>query len=178
MRKLLRATVPIALFLWAASCVPAACAPDWPLGGSFTLLGDSPHQLDVGLGAYGLRHNTDSESQAARLELRIGRKIAYIGPAVGLLANRERIRYLYTGLYAELAWRRFVLTPQLGIGIFRNGSGIDLGGPLEFRESVEVAYRLTDRWRIGVSAAHVSNADIYRENPGQQDFLINCSVGF
>jgi lipid A 3-O-deacylase len=171
------ACVSATLILWVASCLPAE-GSDPALIGPVAVLGDSPHQIDVGLGTLGLRHDLDQHSQAERIELRIGKKIAYVGPAVGLLANRDVIRYVYGGIYADFTCGKFVLTPVLAIGWFRNASNLDLGGPLEFRESLEVAYRLSGRWRIGVSIAHISNADIYEKNPGQEDLLITCAVGF
>jgi len=177
MRASFRRSLFVALVLCAAMCVPAAGA-DRPLIGSLTLLGGGPHRLDVGLGVFGFRHNVDRRSQAGRIELRIGKKLAYLGPAVGVLADRDGIRYAYGGIYADLGYRKFLLTPVLAMGMFRKGNNVDLGGPLEFRESLELSYRLTGRWRIGLSVAHVSNANIYRLNPGRQDLLVTCAAAF
>ena len=45
---------------------------------------------------------------------------------------------------------------------------IDLGGPVEFRSSIEVSYAL-NRWtRLGVYVAHLSNASIYSRNRGAE----------
>ncbi|HEY5461396.1 MAG TPA: acyloxyacyl hydrolase [Deferrimonas sp.] len=113
--------------------------------GPIEVLGDGRNYLDVGAGIFNWRNNLEKRSLAGRVELRIGKKFVFVGPAMG---------------------------------IYRRGNSINLGGPLEFRESLEIAYRFTDRCRAGVSVAHISNAHLYMDNPGQQDFLISSSIGF
>ena len=178
MGKCLPALLAAALFLWVAACVPASAEPVGTRVGPFGVLGDGPNHLDVGAGIFNWRNNLERRSLAGRIELRIGKKIACVGPAVGLLANNEGFRYGYVGIYSDITYGKFVLTPVLAMGIFRRGNSIDLGGPVEFRESLEIAYRFTDRWRTGVSVAHVSNAHLYRDNPGQQDILLTSAIGF
>ena len=63
-------------------------------------------------------------------------------------------------------------------GVCHEGDGIDLGGPLEFRESLEIAYRVDERWLVGLSIAHISNGQVYEHNPGQNDLLLTIAVGF
>lgn len=178
MEKCLPASLAVALFLWAASCAPASAGPVGDRGVSFEAAGDGPTCLDVGAGIFNWRNNLEKRSLAGRIELRIGRKIAFVGPAVGLVANNDGFRYGYAGVYSDIAYGKFVLTPVVATGIYRRGNSIDLGGALEFRESLEIAYRFTDTWRAGVSVAHISNANIYRNNPGQQDVLITSAINW
>ena len=43
---------------------------------------------------------------------------------------------------------------------------------------LESAYGVSDRWRTGIAVAHISNAGLHRENPGQQDIFVTCAYGF
>lgn len=168
----------IGLFLLAASCLSASAGSEGMWIGPFEALGNGSSYLDVGAGIFNRRKDSRDYFLAGRIELRIGKKVACIGPAVGAVASKEGFRYGYVGIYSDIAYGKFVLTPLLAMGIHRKGEFIKLGGPMEFRESLAIAYRLTDRWRVGVSVAHVSNAHLYRNNPGQEDFLITSAIGF
>ena len=47
---------------------------------------------------------------------------------------------------------------------------------LEFRTSAELAYRFDNNNRIGVAITHLSNANIYNQNPGTETITLNYSV--
>jgi hypothetical protein len=160
------------------SCAQASAGGVNERVGPFEVLGDGRDHLDFGAGIFDWRNNLEKRSLAGRIELRIGKKFVCVGPAMGMVANNEGFRYGYAGIYTDIAYGNIVLTPVLAMGIYRRGNSIDLGGPLEFRESLEIAYRFTDRYRVGVSVAHISNAHLYTDNPGQQDVLISSSIGF
>ena len=42
----------------------------------------------------------------------------------------------------------------------------DLGGPFQFNTHIGLSWDVTRRWRIGYRYDHISNAGIYRPNPG------------
>jgi hypothetical protein len=166
------------LVLSAAHCSAAESGRGYAAIGPVEVLGDGPHFLDAGIGLSNWSNKGGKRSNAGRIEARIGKKLAFAGPAIGLIANGDDSRYGYAGIYADFAYGKFVVTPVLAAGVYRRGNGIDLGGSLEFRESLEIAYRIADRWRAGVSLAHVSNAGIHEQNPGQQDLFVTCAMGF
>lgn len=179
MRRLLSAMLAAILLLWSVSPSSAGESGSvYATLGPFEVLGDGRHALDAGVGLFDCLNKLDKRSGAARIEFRIGKKLAFVGPAVGLVANEEGGRFGYAGIYADLAYGKFVLTPLLGVGAYRRGNSIDLGGTFEFRESLEIAYRVSDRWRAGIAVAHVSNAGFYGGNPGQQDIFVSCACGF
>ncbi|MBI5343556.1 MAG: acyloxyacyl hydrolase [Deltaproteobacteria bacterium] len=169
----------------AALLLGAAChswaaegKPVYATIGPFDVLGSGPNYLDAGAGLFNFYNKADKRSIAERIELRFGKKLAFVGPALGVFANGEGFRYGYAGIYADFCYKRFVLTPLFAAGVYHRGGSLDLGGPFEFRESLEIAYRFDDRWQAGVSVAHISNAKIYRNNPGQQDLLLTIAGGF
>jgi lipid A 3-O-deacylase len=177
-KKYLIVSVAAAVFLWSASLSWAAEAGTvFATIGSLDLLGSGPHYLDLGFGLANVNRPSRLRG-AGKIELRVGKKIAFVGPAVGLFTTHEGFSYGYAGIYADLRYGRFILTPLVAAGVCHEGDGIDLGGPFEFRESLEIAYRLDERWRVGLSLAHISNGQIYEHNPGQNDLLLTVAVGF
>jgi hypothetical protein len=91
---------------------------------------------------------------------------------VGLLVNGKGGVYGYGGFYADIAFDRLVVTPLAAVGAYRRGDGPDLGGPLEFRLSINAAYELDNKSRIGLQIAHISNAGIYHRNPDDNEVLV------
>jgi len=176
--KFLIVSVAAAVFLWTA-CLSWAADDGtvYATIGSLDVLGSGPHHLDLGFGLANINRPHRLRG-AGKIELRVGKKIAFVGPAVGLFINNEGFSYGYAGIYADLRYRRFILTPLIAAGVCHKGDSIDLGGPLEFRESLEIAYRVDKRWLVGLSLAHISNGNVYKNNPGQNDLLLTIAVGF
>ena len=71
-----------------------------------------------------------------------------------------------------------IFVAQLGFAptIYYRGTGVDLGFPLEFRSSVELAYRFDDRSRLGAQIYHLSNASLGWQNPGTEVLMLSYSV--
>ena len=148
-----------------------------PAIGPLQLAGDEPSYLDLGAGAFNIQnHSRSSTAGEGRLEFRYGRKLFYLGPALGLLGNAQGGVFGYAGLYADLTFGRFVLTPLGAIGGYRRGGSEDLGGTFQFRLSANLAYELDDHSRVGVQFAHISNADIHNRNPGDNELLVTYAI--
>ena len=142
--------------------------------GPVALLDSGEDILTIGLGAYeAVDQNT---SFAGSLEYRFGRKLFGIGPALGLIANVDGGLYGYFALYADLAIGPLVITPALGVGGSRTGESVDLGGTFAFREQLEVAWRFAQGYRLGVRIGHISNANIYEANPGEEDVMVTFGL--
>ena len=60
-------------------------------------------------------------------------------------------------------------------GLYVQGSGPDLGGPIEFRSGVELGYEFTSGWRLAASFDHRSNAEIFPLNPGVETVQLRVS---
>ena len=97
--------------------------------GNWQLLDTECHYLDLGLGVFDATENNHGHSAGeARLELRIGQKLGFVGPAVGLLATTDGGWLGYAGLYADIVYKHLVITPILSVGGYKEGDGKDLGG--------------------------------------------------
>ncbi len=177
MRRLGRALVPaIVLVLIArpgAGAAEAQRRPSLELG-SLALHGDGEDVVQWGNGAFDL--SNPDRSAALNLEYRWGEKVLMVGPQLGFVANAEQGFYGYFGLYVDLSYGAIYLTPELAAGYYHQGDGKDLGGAFAFRESVDLAYRFDRAVRLGLRVAHISNAGIYRANPGQEGVYLTLAL--
>jgi len=167
-----------ALGLALATC-PPALAQSAPLFlGPFFVADNSGSYLDLGAGAFNAsdygRAGTLGEG---RIEYRYGRKLFHLGPALGLVANTKGGVLGYGGIYADLQYEQFTLTPLVALAGYARGGGEDLGGPFQFRASLELSYTILPHFtRIGIEVAHVGNAGIYRRNPGDNELLLSYAI--
>ena len=61
-------------------------------------------------------------------------------------------------------------------GFYAQGSGPDLGFPLEFRSGAELGYQAKNGVRFGLSYDHRSNGDLVAVNPGLDTVQFRISV--
>jgi lipid A 3-O-deacylase len=145
--------------------------------GPVQLAGDDASYLDLAAGSFGTGPSHFApDSAQARVELRYGKKLFHLGPALGVLGNTKGGVLGYTGLYADLRLGDVVITPLGGVGAYHRGRGEDLGGTFEFRLSLGVAYAFADRSRLGMQYGHISNAGSHRINPGENELLVTYAL--
>ena len=141
--------------------------------GPIVIHGNEADNLMLGAGVFDLR---DETSAAGTVEYRFGRKVFVVGLTLGLVANTRGGLYGYAGAYMDLSYKKLYFTPQLAMGGYREGNSTDLGGVFQFRESIDLSYRFDNGHRLGVRAAHISNADIQDRNPGEEEILLTYSI--
>jgi lipid A 3-O-deacylase len=142
---------------------------------------DGASYLVLGAGAFDLFEENDGgghRSAAATVEFQFGAKLLGIGPALGLLANTDGGMLGYGGLYFDVSFGHFVITPLGAVGGYREGDSKDAGGVFQFRASITAAYQFADASRLGVELGHISNAYIHEENPGEEDAFITYALAF
>jgi hypothetical protein len=135
-----------------------------------------PDLLAVGAGAYNVLH--EAKEAQLRLEYRFSYRFLYIvRPIAGMLGTNKGTLYPYAGfrIDAEIG-RHFVITPELAVGYWHRGGGKDLGGPVEFKSGGEFAWRFNDNSRVGFLFDHISNAGIYKKNPGVESAMLMYSI--
>ncbi len=169
----------VALIGWSdpATAAKTRQAVVFELGG-LQLLGDGPSRWELGLGAFDF--DNGNPVAAARAEFHYGKRLGFIAPAVGLMVTANGSVFGYTGLTLDLRYRRhWVASLLLAPGAYRRGNGDkDLGSTLQFRSGLSLAYQLTDTARLGLQIAHLSNASLYEENPGEEDLMLVYSIPF
>ncbi len=171
-----RGVLALFVLLAGASMAHAQSTSDPP---GLRVLQQVPDYLDVGVGAFNAvsPHDGGQTTPQARIEYRGGNKLfSYFGPTVGLLFNTRGGLYGFGGLYADIAYDQFRLTPLAAAGGYHRGNGEDLGGVLEFRLSLTGSYELADKSRIGVELGHISNAGSHGKNPGENDIMMTYGL--
>ena len=136
---------------------------------------DDPHFLTLAAGYYDI--NDDMDAAEFRAEFRARDKLWFFKPFGGLMATSDAAFYGYAGLLVDLYFgRRVVLTPGFAAGLYEDGDGKDLGHIVEFRSSIELAFRFDNRSRLGLSFYHLSNAGLDDNNPGTEVLSLNYSI--
>lgn len=99
-------------------------------------------------------------------------------PLVGANIDTDGAGYIYAGFNWEvpLIKDQLFIIPNFAVGAYGEGDGKDLGGAIQFRSGLELAYQFPAKQRVGVAFNHISNASIYDKNPGAETLLVNFSV--
>jgi hypothetical protein len=169
-RRALLRSLSAAAALWLAGVAPGMAA-------DAGLAGDDPPFLSVAAGVFDALHNNTAGE--FRAEYRFADKLLIFKPFVGAFGTTDKSFYGYGGFRVDIYFgSRIVLMPNAAVGYFARGSGKNLGGPLEFRTGAELAWRFDDRSRLGLSFNHISNAGIYKTNPGEEELAIVYSIPF
>lgn len=106
------------------------------------------------------------------------RFVPELTPTAGVIAGAQGSLYVYGGAYADFPLgEHWTFTPGWAAGLYDRSPHFDLGGPLEFRTSVEVSYRLANGSRVGICLYHLSNADLFERNPGSESLVLTYSSG-
>jgi hypothetical protein len=143
--------------------------------GEIKLLADEPSYVDFGAGAFDINH--PALSAAGYVEYRYGKKLFFIGPLMGIMANTDGGVFGYGGIYADIKYQNLVTTPFFTVGGYHQGGSKDLGGIFQFRSGLTVAYQFDKEGsRLGVRFAHISNAGIHDNNPGENEVLLTYSI--
>ncbi|MDH3316794.1 MAG: acyloxyacyl hydrolase [Gammaproteobacteria bacterium] len=173
----------LATILIAGAYKAAQADQSQPLAlGPLEVLPSGNGMLMIGVGGFDALWPRDSvgngTSALLNVEYRFGKKLFYLGLVTGVLVNSDSGGFVYVGNYVDIRYKKFIATPLLSVGAYSQGAGPDLGGTLEFRSSITFAYELEDKSRIGVGIAHISNASIHDENPGENEILVSYSFHF
>jgi hypothetical protein len=120
----------------------------------------------------------DTEASTPSLEagLEVRRSTALENLAIlgGITGNDDGGAWIYGGARYDLGLsERWTLTPGFAVTLYEKGDGKELGQTLEFRSSIEVARRVSDRLRVGFVFYHLSNASLSETNPGANSAIFN-----
>ncbi len=136
---------------------------------------DEPDFLVFGAGAFDI--NDDQTAAEFDAQFRLNTALWIFRPQVGLFVTSDSAFYAHAGFYSDFhLGDRFVLSPSISVGGFHEGDGKDLGGAIEFRSALELAYKFENKARLGLQFGHLSNASIYDSNPGEEFLILNFSL--
>ena len=122
--------------------------------------------------------DTAATSPPAEAGIEIRRTLPIDGFSLlgGLTGNGDGGAWVYGG--ARFDWElgsRWAVAPGFAVSLYEQGDGKDLGHTLEFRSSIEVARRFSDRLRVGFAFYHLSNASISETNPGANSAVLSLA---
>ena len=134
---------------------------------------------ELGWTVYAGRWAVAKDGEATEVGAEIRRPLGALGfdAAAGLAGTADEAVWGYAGV--AFGWdvtERWQLRPGFAVSLFDKGDGRDLGGPLEFRSSLEIARRFGRDLRVGLLYYHLSNARLYDVNPGSNSMVL--VVGF
>lgn len=135
--------------------------------------------LSINTGQFEVLRDNDYDAWQFGAEYRFEQVMYGIRPIVGGFATTDGSLYGYAGLNWDIALipNRLFLIPNFAVGAYSDGDdGKDLGGVLEFRSGIELAYQFENQHQLGVALNHLSNASIYDRNPGEESLLVVYSI--
>jgi hypothetical protein len=130
----------------------------------------------VGMGAFDVTQD-GVENPELGFELRfaplsVSPQELAIRPTIGSAGTGLGSFWIYSGFRVDKQLGRLIITPGLDVALYQQGKGLDLGGTLEFRSSIESSIRIGNTLRAGVALYHLSNSRIYRRNPGSESLVL------
>ena len=136
-----------------------------------------PDFLSLAVGAFDI--DAKWTSAAIQFEYASKERFWIFHPIAGIMTNTDMGGDIYAGVAVDFFFgNRWVVTPSFAPSLYWRGSSKDLGQMLEFRSSIDVAYRFDDRSRLGLELYHLSNAGLDKHNPGTEVLLAKYSVPF
>jgi hypothetical protein len=161
--KTSRSAIPILFVLVLCAAVPARALDELAVSAGRFRVSDNNHVNEGGL-----------EVRLAPLSFHwLPRQVVFV-PAFGAMVNSNSSYYAYGSFRFEFpAGERWQITPQLGYGLYDRNGGFNLGGQIEFRSGLEVTRQIGERSRLGLIYYHLSNAGIYRHNPGSESLVLS-----
>ena len=148
--------------------------------GPFSLVGDEPHALVLGVGGFDLFHEGARGTQGTRpvgvAEIRFGRKLLFLGPLLGLGSTGQGNIFGYGGVGLDAEAGAWSFLPAASLVGYRQGGGKELYGTVLFEAELTVVRKLASETRGGLTFAHISNgyrhgSDV-RLNPGAEMLLL------
>ncbi len=99
-------------------------------------------------------------------------------PKIGGFITSKGATYYYGGFNLEIPIyeKKLYMIPGFAVGHYSKHKGKNLGGALEFHSTIEVNYKFENTHRVGVAFGHISNASIYKKNPGEEDLVLTYSI--
>ena len=115
----------------------------------------------------------DNSSSEGRVEIRFNKIDWQIKPFGGVMANTDGAVYLFSGFYIDIPLASFLyITPSFAPGFYHKCNSKQLDFVIEFRSQIEMAIRLENNIRVGVSFSHISNASLGKINPGVESIAV------
>ena len=137
------------------------------------------NRLAFSIGGYDIL-DEDDVAMDFRAEWRFAYKLFNLfHPFIGVEGTTDGALYTLAGLLWDYKFcQNWFITPGAGIGIYKDGNGLDLGHTIQFRTQFEAGYEFENGHRLSASYSHISNGGLGDTNPGTEIIGIYYSVPF
>ncbi len=164
-----------ALALAALLALPVAAHAQEDVNTQMTPASEGLYRAKLGVGAFDI--GDDDRSTNFRAEIHTNDMWWVLHPFAAVDVNTDGGVWGGVGVAADLELTpQLIATPSFAPGLYSEGDSKDLGGALEFRSAIELAYKFQNAHRIGIELDHKSNAGIYDKNPGEETVSLNWHV--
>lgn len=136
---------------------------------------DAPAMMRFGGGYAGDIIDDRNAAGIFAFEYQAGPELQFlkVRPSLGFSFATNAAIYGWLGLNLDIyLGKRIVLTPGTAVGGYSKGEGQDLGGILEFKNGLDIAWRYDDWTRLGVGFHYMSNYGTGRADPGIATVMI------
>jgi len=118
-----------------------------------------------------LQHNNTSLEGRAEFH---GSEFSWmLKPLAGLMANTDGAIHVFSGVLVDIPLFSFLcISPSFAPGIYYHSNSKNLDFLLEFRSQIEVALKLDNDIKVGLSFNHISNASLGKTNPGVESIAL------
>ena len=147
-------------------------------------LAADPPLVSLGIGGTDVLNQEARAGADFRLEYRSGLSLLpfyenyfKIKPWAGIETTSRQSIWGGVGILVEIPLsQHWVLTPNIGFGLYDQENGKKLGSPFEIRSTFEGGYVFDSGSRLVASFGHTSNAGVTRHNPGTEQAVISFQI--
>ena len=136
-------------------------------------------QRSVALSAGIFRLGKDDDQGEAGLGFRFPTNTWKLVVDTGFTYTEDGAYFVFGGLRRDIPLSdRWQITPGFAVAYYEEGSGKDLGGPIEFRTLIELSHQWPKGNRLALAFYHLSNAGLEEPNPGSNSLVLVYSFPF
>jgi hypothetical protein len=134
------------------------------------------NELVISGGKFDIQRHPSNKYEIG-LEHRWEEKIWKIKPLVGAFVNNKSGGFIYAGIGVDfILYKNLFAGINIAPGYYHKGNGKNLGGPFEIKSQFELGWAFTNNYKISAAIYHMSNAGIYKNNPGLESVVLQLFI--
>jgi len=143
-----------------------------PLFNSESFAGDGRKYISFSTAVFDILQQ-ESTAFEGRIEYRGIEFYSDFKPLTGVMLNTGGAVHLFAGIFIDIPIFDFLyFSPSFAPGLYFNKKSKNLHFLLEFRSQVEIAFKIGNEIKVGVSFNHISNASLGKVNPGVESIAL------
>jgi hypothetical protein len=143
-----------------------------PVSAQETRWSETPYEIAVSAGVF----DVDARRRPAESGLEVRKRSIWrgLGVMAGISGTEDASVWVYGGARYDLTGDSpWTVAPGFAVTLYEQGDGKDLGQALEFRSSLELGRRISERLQVGLVFYHLSNASMQEVNPGSNSLVLS-----